>query len=481
VQYDRDFVRSFAGNSSALINGEALVKKGQFIQISQSVDGTLLFGQCQGSGKNPYHCSVDFFDPARPVARCSCPSRQFPCKHCVGLLLAALNSPVQIADIPEEILSKRQKIKARSEKKESSQSAQQSEPAGLTKAKATAIIKKAQVQLNGLDFADKLLSSLLQQGLQTLDANAIKAHQKQVMELGNYYLKGVQSDFIELFLTLQKSLVDQNYTSAIEQVNHLYGLIERGQKYLNDKINDYRDFESIKETSRKDRQQSPIEEALGTAWKLSELEEEGLYRKNEELLQLSFEVSRDEGGAQFVDEGIWLSLTQGDIVITRNYRPFKALKHVAAHDSTFKVEQIPELYLYPALINPRVRWERSVARHLQEADFEKIPAYAKGDYALLLREVKNILRQQLTTRQPVFLVRCHKLLQAGENLAIADTQDQIIPLKLTLFGADLLKLSQSQWEKGCLLLRFQNNLGEGTLWAEPLAFIDDRQVIRYLY
>ena len=45
---------------------------------------TLVWGKCQGSGKDPYQVSVDLHGPA---FRCSCPSRKFPCKHGAALLL----------------------------------------------------------------------------------------------------------------------------------------------------------------------------------------------------------------------------------------------------------------------------------------------------------------------------------------------------------------------------------------------------------
>ncbi|HEV7963797.1 MAG TPA: SWIM zinc finger family protein [Actinoplanes sp.] len=44
----------------------------------------VLWGLCRGSGKNPYQVCVDLSGPA---FKCSCPSRKFPCKHALGLLL----------------------------------------------------------------------------------------------------------------------------------------------------------------------------------------------------------------------------------------------------------------------------------------------------------------------------------------------------------------------------------------------------------
>ncbi|GGP82484.1 hypothetical protein GCM10010140_09080 [Streptosporangium pseudovulgare] len=43
-----------------------------------------LWGECRGSGSKPYLACVDLSEPAY---RCSCPSRKFPCKHALGLLL----------------------------------------------------------------------------------------------------------------------------------------------------------------------------------------------------------------------------------------------------------------------------------------------------------------------------------------------------------------------------------------------------------
>lgn len=48
------------------------------------VAGELLWGRCQGSGARPYETAVDLGGPA---SRCSCPSRKFPCKHALALML----------------------------------------------------------------------------------------------------------------------------------------------------------------------------------------------------------------------------------------------------------------------------------------------------------------------------------------------------------------------------------------------------------
>jgi hypothetical protein len=49
--------------------------------------GELVWGLCAGSGAKPYQVAVDLSAPSGPGYKCSCPSRKFPCKHALGLLL----------------------------------------------------------------------------------------------------------------------------------------------------------------------------------------------------------------------------------------------------------------------------------------------------------------------------------------------------------------------------------------------------------
>src|SRR3954447_1703206 len=59
---------------------------------------TLVWGKCQGSGSTPYQVSVDLTGPA---ARCTCPSRKFPCKHGLALLLLWVAGDGTVSDAAE--------------------------------------------------------------------------------------------------------------------------------------------------------------------------------------------------------------------------------------------------------------------------------------------------------------------------------------------------------------------------------------------
>lgn len=58
----------------------------------------LVWGKCQGSGSTPYQVSVDLTGPA---AKCSCPSRKFPCKHGLALLFLWVDGGGAISDVAE--------------------------------------------------------------------------------------------------------------------------------------------------------------------------------------------------------------------------------------------------------------------------------------------------------------------------------------------------------------------------------------------
>jgi SWIM zinc finger len=51
---------------------------------STGCDSRAVWGRCVGTSAEPYECAVDHVDVA---FRCSCPSRSFPCKHALALLL----------------------------------------------------------------------------------------------------------------------------------------------------------------------------------------------------------------------------------------------------------------------------------------------------------------------------------------------------------------------------------------------------------
>ena len=101
---------SLAPNTGAVSNGRKISSSQRFVSRMRSADDTFYMGECKGSGKSNYRVSADFVKEGAPVFRCSCPSRQFPCKHAVALLFEIeAGKDFPIGEIPEDILEKRGK------------------------------------------------------------------------------------------------------------------------------------------------------------------------------------------------------------------------------------------------------------------------------------------------------------------------------------------------------------------------------------
>ncbi|HYG36045.1 MAG TPA: SWIM zinc finger family protein, partial [Clostridia bacterium] len=89
-----DQVLALAPDASSVKAGQSLGRPGKWLEFGH--DSRALWGQIQGSGKNPYRTQVDLTGPA---FHCSCPSRKFPCKHGLGLMLVFAAQPDQVPKV----------------------------------------------------------------------------------------------------------------------------------------------------------------------------------------------------------------------------------------------------------------------------------------------------------------------------------------------------------------------------------------------
>jgi hypothetical protein len=78
-------VLALAPDDAALRAATGLARPGPWSGTGAA--GDLVWGLCAGSGRDPYQAVVDLTGAASPAYHCSCPSRKFPCKHALALLL----------------------------------------------------------------------------------------------------------------------------------------------------------------------------------------------------------------------------------------------------------------------------------------------------------------------------------------------------------------------------------------------------------
>ncbi|MCM1970254.1 MULTISPECIES: SWIM zinc finger family protein [Streptomyces] len=86
VRWSAEQVLALAPDAASRKAGSKLGAAGPWSEAGSSDEGTV-WGLCKGSGSRPYQTVVDLADGAGPAYKCSCPSRKFPCKHALGLLL----------------------------------------------------------------------------------------------------------------------------------------------------------------------------------------------------------------------------------------------------------------------------------------------------------------------------------------------------------------------------------------------------------
>lgn len=88
----RERIESLAPDQASLAAALKLAKPATWPVIAASDDAGVLWGECQGSGSQPYRVVVS---PGDTGHKCTCPSRKFPCKHVLALLWMRVETPAR--------------------------------------------------------------------------------------------------------------------------------------------------------------------------------------------------------------------------------------------------------------------------------------------------------------------------------------------------------------------------------------------------
>lgn len=157
-------VEALAPDSSSAKAGKGLASPSKWKTLGCTEEAA--WGECQGSGKDPYQTQVEFSEPA---FRCSCPSRKFPCKHGLGLMLIYAAQPAAFKDnsAPDWVTGwladriKRAEQKAEKAVQKAERAAQPVDPAAQAKRAAQRVAKVTA----GLDYVETWLCDLVRSGL----------------------------------------------------------------------------------------------------------------------------------------------------------------------------------------------------------------------------------------------------------------------------------------------------------------------------
>ncbi|NFG61015.1 SWIM zinc finger family protein [Clostridium sp. CMCC3677] len=481
MKLTKEYVESTAYNASSFNNAKKLVSKNQIIKTHIIGDKTLIYGECMGSGKKNYIVSVDFINENEPVFRCSCPSRQIPCKHATALLYQYFedSSKFETGEIPEDVLRKREKIEKKEEKKKE-------EIIKPKKVNVSAFIKKMKTQLEGLEIVDKFINDTLSVGLASITLSQIKIYNKELIKSlnSNYYLPEhsvIMGDILENLRIIKedKDIEDEiYYEKTLDSLGYIQNLNVKARAVLN---------KHIKEKKFIDEESADIFTKLGYIWKLSELRNLGFYSENGKLLQLGFYCEEDDLRKTYIDTGFYINLSEDKIYKTMNYRPYRISNKIKEEDTIFEVFEVPEFYIYPGQNNPRIRFEGGVMRKVSKEDIKEIRKSAKTNYKEALKEVKIQLKNTLYDKHPIFLMHYNELVKFGEELAIKDDHGETIMLKNTKDTSMPSTLENLKFMLGSKYLKenvmlgiFEHDLNTGKLTMQPISVVTDDQIIRIL-
>lgn len=155
-----DQVSSLAPDPAALRAAQGLANERHWVSLGK--DDLALWGECKGSAKEPYKVRVDLSNNG---TACSCPSRKFPCKHALALmLLAASSAKIPAGNLPAWVSEWLEKRAARSEAAEK-RSEKKPDPEARQKDAARRAQKREKLVGGGIEALEQWLKDAARLGL----------------------------------------------------------------------------------------------------------------------------------------------------------------------------------------------------------------------------------------------------------------------------------------------------------------------------
>ncbi|SDD60640.1 SWIM zinc finger [Dyadobacter soli] len=169
MQYNREQILQLAPDDVSAKAGRQLATPGKW--VTMACNDLAIWGECQGSGKNPYQTAIDLTNIA---FKCNCPSRKFPCKHGLALFLLYSEDQGKFTANPElpayvaEWLSKRQARETTKETKEE-------KPVDET-ARAKRVESREKKVNGGIEEVRAWLSDVIRPGIAHVPQQAYQFH-----------------------------------------------------------------------------------------------------------------------------------------------------------------------------------------------------------------------------------------------------------------------------------------------------------------
>jgi hypothetical protein len=218
MNFSEEQVLAMAPDDSSKKSGKELANASKWGKRAYS--DRALWGECQGSGKLPYQAQVDLVAVA---FKCTCPSRKFPCKHGLGLMLLYARDKKLFTEMPEPdwVTDWLDKRSAREEKKtEKKEQGAKADPEAQAKRQATRL-KRVD---DGMADLKLWLKDIVRNGLQALserESNYFEAMGRRMVDAQAPGLAAMVRQLGEI-----NRFEDGWHAAFLEQVIRIYLILE---------------------------------------------------------------------------------------------------------------------------------------------------------------------------------------------------------------------------------------------------------------
>ncbi len=225
--------------------GQALAFMGKWMALR--TDANSIWGECKGSGKNPYFVQMDLVNPS---FKCSCPARKFPCKHSIALALLYVRGGegFMIEEPPEAVKTWIESRAKRFEKKEEKVDEVLAKEFA-EKVKATEERKEKTLDArieniqDGLPELETWLLDTIREGIASIEKDAYQICEDIATRMSDAKMKGMATRIREIPLMVGAS------PNWIEKVT-----TRLGELYLF--INAFRQYENLPENLQEELKQT---------------------------------------------------------------------------------------------------------------------------------------------------------------------------------------------------------------------------------
>jgi hypothetical protein len=182
-----DQVKSLAPDPASLKAGQKLADARHWSGLGR--DAAALWGECKGSGKEPYKVRVDLSNNG---TACTCPSHKFPCKHALGLMLLSATAPGKLAPAtpPAWVADWLEKRAARSQAA-AKKAEPKAEPGSRQKDAARRVAKREKLTRAGVETLELWLADFVRRGLAFAQSAPASFWDEQAARMVDAQLPGV--------------------------------------------------------------------------------------------------------------------------------------------------------------------------------------------------------------------------------------------------------------------------------------------------